>query len=357
MATTADKILDIAKKEIGYSRWTDPQTGTKYGRWYASKVGDKYYGADGVPFCAMFVSWCFDQAGDPNGCPGIPGAYCPWIVTAGKNSGQTVPVKDARKGDVVLFDWGGDGVSDHIGFVESNNGSYLTCIEGNTTGTNGQSGGVNRRTRAYSTVICVIRPKYGTTAGTTSTPSNNTQSNSTANSTTSITAGTYKIVASELNVRTAPSLSASTVAKYTKNQTVVLDGWSTVADGYVWGRYIGGSSGQYRYIAVKTMTGNDYALVLNSTSSNASSSAPSGAVSTSVPAGTYKIIVDSLNVRNAPSTSGTVVAQYSKNGTVILDGYSVVANGYVWGRYTRNAGGYGYIAVRTTGGKEYAQRI
>ena len=55
----------------------------------------------------------------------------------------------------MLFDWQGDGTSDHVGLVESNNGSYLTCIEGNTN--NGQ---VLRRTRAYSTVICVIRPDY-----------------------------------------------------------------------------------------------------------------------------------------------------------------------------------------------------
>lgn len=349
--TTAKQVMDIAIKEIGYSRWTDSQTGTKYGRWYAASTGSPYYGTNGVPYCAMFVSWCFAQAGDPKGCPGIPGAYCPWIVTAGRNSGQTVPVSQAKYGDVVLFDWGGDGVSDHIGFVENNNGSYLTCIEGNTTGTNGQSGGVNRRTRAYSTVICVIRPKYGQSS------SNNTPNNSNNNNTTpqtgSIAQGTYTILVNDLNVRTSPSTKASSVAKYNKNQTVTLDGWSTTADGYVWGRYIGGSSGAYRYIAIKSTDGSKVYASINGQTGSSNSSG----VSVSIPAGKYKIIVDSLNVRSVPSTSGATVAKYTKNQTVTLDGYSKVADGYVWGRYTGGSGNLRYIAVRTTSGKEYAQRV
>ena len=162
--STANDVLNKARGEIGYSRWTDPEKGTKYGRWYAKKMNSSYYGESGVPYCAMFVSWVFDQVGQT--APGLPGAYCPWIVTAGRNAVQTVATKNATAGDIVLFDWEGDGVSDHVGIVESNNGSYLTCIEGNTTGTNGKDGGVNRRTRAYSTVICIIRPKYGTAVNT-----------------------------------------------------------------------------------------------------------------------------------------------------------------------------------------------
>ena len=44
---TASEVLRIAAGEIGYSRWTDPQPGTKYGRWYAQSHGS-YYGASGV---------------------------------------------------------------------------------------------------------------------------------------------------------------------------------------------------------------------------------------------------------------------------------------------------------------------
>ena len=355
---TAKQVMDIAIKEIGYSRWTDKQTGTKYGRWYASKVGDSYYASSGVPYCAMFVSWCFDQAGDPKGCPGIPGAYCPWIVTAGRNSGRAVPVREAKYGDVVLFDWAGNGVSDHIGFVESNNGSYLTCVEGNTTGTNGQSGGVNRRTRAYSTVILVIRPNYGNSSS--NTPAAPTEPVPPAQvGTGSIAAGTYVIKANELNVRTAPSTSAQSVAKYSAGDTVKLDGYAATADGWVWGRYIVGSSGTYRYIAVKNTSGSTvYAAPVNGGGSSSSSGgASSNVVSTSVPSGTYKITANTLNVRSAPSTTASTVAQYKKGQTVVLDNWSEVSGGYVWGRYTGASGATRYIAVRTTNGTTYAEKI
>lgn len=149
----ASDVLRVARGEIGYSRWSDPETGTKYGRWYAKLTGESYYGANGVAYCAMFVSWVFNVANAK--CVGFPGAYCPWIVSAGRSEGKTVAISRARPGDVVLFDWGSDGVSDHVGIVEENCGTYLQCIEGNTN--NGQ---VLRRTRAYSTVCCVIRPDY-----------------------------------------------------------------------------------------------------------------------------------------------------------------------------------------------------
>lgn len=67
--------------------------------------------------------------------------------------------------------------------------------------------------------------------------------------------GTYRCTVGTLNVRDEPGLSGSVVASYHKNQTVVLDSWYKVADGYVWGRYIGASSGKERYIAVGRATG------------------------------------------------------------------------------------------------------
>lgn len=82
------------------------------------------------------------------------------------------------------------------------------------------------------------------------TPSNPSNSGSTSNF-----GGTYRCTVSKLNVRTAPSLSGSVVASYSKGQTVVLDNWYKIADGYVWGRYTGSSSGKLRYVAVGKATG------------------------------------------------------------------------------------------------------
>ena len=161
MSNTAESVLSIARGELGYSRWDDPQPGTKYGRWYEEQIdrtdGNYDFGASGVPYCAMFVSWVFAQAGAS--CVGIPGAYCPSIVQVGRSRGKAVSAANARPGDVVLFDWEGDGTSDHVGICESNGGSYLQCIEGNTN-----NGAVARRTRALSSIVCVIRPDYGSSS-------------------------------------------------------------------------------------------------------------------------------------------------------------------------------------------------
>lgn len=161
MSNDAASVLAKARGEIGYCRWDDPAAGTKYGRWYAKDHGS-YYGASGVPFCAMFVSWVFAQAGAR--CAGLPEAYCPYILNDARAAGAVLADKTkAQPGDVVLFDWDG-GVVDHVGIVESNHGSYIQTIEGNTT-INGRTGSVGRRTRAWSTVEAVVRPSWGSGGG------------------------------------------------------------------------------------------------------------------------------------------------------------------------------------------------
>lgn len=60
--------------------------------------------------------------------------------------------------------------------------------------------------------------------------------------------GRVKVVASKLNVRTAPNTSSAIVATYSYGEYVNLD--ATWSDSYsIWGSYIG-ASGQRRYIAI-----------------------------------------------------------------------------------------------------------
>lgn len=157
MATASD-VLRVAAGEIGYSRWSDPQTGSKYGRWYAAETGSPYFGASGVSYCAMFVSWVLAQVGVR-----FLYAYCPYIVR--DFAARAVGKAEARPGDIVLFDWDGDGEADHVGFVELNRGSYYQTIEGNTSsgasGSQGNGGVVARRTRSVSLVCAVIHLDYG----------------------------------------------------------------------------------------------------------------------------------------------------------------------------------------------------
>lgn len=150
---SALRVLQIAASQIGYSRWNDPEEGTRYGRWYAQRTGVAYFGVNGVPFCAMGVSWVFDQAG--MGVPGLPGAYCPTIESTMRSAGLEVDKRSTAPGDVLLFDWDADGESDHIGFAEVNCGGYVQTIEFNTN-----NGSVARRARDWSTVRACFRPRY-----------------------------------------------------------------------------------------------------------------------------------------------------------------------------------------------------
>jgi hypothetical protein len=163
MAGTADDVIRVALGEVGYSRWDDPEPGTKYGRWYAELTDEPYYGTSGVPYCAMFVSWVFDQAGAT--CEGLPGAYCPTMLAIGWQNGAGIDPRDCETGDVVYFDWGGDDVADHVGIVLDNLGSCIETIEGNTSvsrgGSQSNGGVVARKTRPWTSIQGIIRPAWG----------------------------------------------------------------------------------------------------------------------------------------------------------------------------------------------------
>lgn len=90
-------------------------------------------------------------------------------------------------------------------------------------------------------------------------PRNNNGDNGNAN-TVAITARTYRVNVSALNVREAPSTHSQIVAQYRKGQTVNLMSGGTIADGYVWAHYVGGS-GKTRYVALKAVNGTTQYLV------------------------------------------------------------------------------------------------
>ena len=152
--TTANKVLEIAKAEIGYKESPKNSNKTKYG---------KAYGMDGQPWCAIFVWWVFTKAG----CPelffgGEKSAYCPTIADYYIAQKQTVAKGSGKPGDIVLFDWNKNNSSDHIGIIEKKNsdGSYTT-IEGNTSTSDNSNGGqVMRRTRKQADISWICRPKY-----------------------------------------------------------------------------------------------------------------------------------------------------------------------------------------------------
>lgn len=69
--------------------------------------------------------------------------------------------------------------------------------------------------------------------------------------------------------------------------------------------------------------------------------------------GTYKCMVNTLNVRNAPTIRGSqIVAHYHRGETVVLDNDYYNEDGYIWGTYIGvNSGARRYVAVGRATGK------
>lgn len=150
--TSAGAVLDVARSQIGTVE--RPGGFTKYGA---------AYGMDGNAWCAMFVWWCFREAGGSALIPKT--AYTPTFASWFQQHGQA-PSSPAP-GDLVFYDFPGDALRriQHVGIVEAvNPDGTITTIEGNTTsGTGGsqdRGGGVWRRRRSTSAVKVWGRPAY-----------------------------------------------------------------------------------------------------------------------------------------------------------------------------------------------------
>jgi len=149
MATkgSLEAIIEIAKKEIGTIEGPKDNE-TKYGKWT---------GANFLPWCQSFVSWCAFTAGlDPKTYPKSAAtvAASDWF----KKNDRWADARndDPTPGDWIYFDFPDDGVNriSHVGLCIKNNGDgTIQVIEGNTSGTakgDQRNGGMCvEKTRAY----------------------------------------------------------------------------------------------------------------------------------------------------------------------------------------------------------------
>ncbi len=147
------KVLDTAKVELGTTESPANSNKNKYGKWY---------GMDGVMWCAEFVSWVFDRAGVPLGNLQTPKGihHCQTAHNYYKN--RNMLTSNPQPGDIVIFDWTGDGHADHIGiFNQWTNAekTKFTSYEGNTALYDDSNGGmVMLRNRLRSQVKSFVNP-------------------------------------------------------------------------------------------------------------------------------------------------------------------------------------------------------
>ena len=112
-------IVEVALTQLGN------EGGQPYWSWY---------GFDGrVEWCACFVSWCADQCGyiesgiipKFSGC--VDGAN--WFKGNGQWQDRNY---EPQAGNIIFFDWEGDGETDHVGIVEKCENGVVYTVEGNS---------------------------------------------------------------------------------------------------------------------------------------------------------------------------------------------------------------------------------
>jgi hypothetical protein len=145
--SVGQKALDIAIPEIGNHESPSGSNMQKYGSWY---------GMNGVPWCAIFVSWSFGHSGTTR----FRYSYVPSVHDDARNCrNRLCVVRSPRPGDLALYTF--SGVRDaHIEFFEKweSQGSTFTAVGGNTGGASFNNGGaVERNTRYTSLVDAFVR--------------------------------------------------------------------------------------------------------------------------------------------------------------------------------------------------------
>ncbi len=149
-----EKIIEIANSQLGVGETPPGSNKNIYGKWY---------GFDGYAWCAMFVSWVYHNAGHPLGHIDDDKGYRDCNSAFWKWRASKEITTEPEPGDIVLFDWEGDGKCNHTGIFHEwadDNKRTFWSYEGNTSNSDNSNGGLVMRRKRYLTVVkAFVKPK------------------------------------------------------------------------------------------------------------------------------------------------------------------------------------------------------
>ena len=139
-------VVKVALQEVGYTE--EKGNKTKYGKWF---------GLDGVAWCGIFVSWCYAKGGVKLPNIGFKHGFAGCQTAFEYFKAHSMITLNPIAGDIVLYDWQGDGRFEHTGiYIKQIDTNTFTAIEGNTSVANqSNGGGVMVRNRHYTNCIFV----------------------------------------------------------------------------------------------------------------------------------------------------------------------------------------------------------
>ena len=148
-----NSVLTTARNEVGATEYPPGSNKTKYGA---------AYGWDGVPWCVMFLWWCFREGGESAAFyGGNKTASCSYLLEYYQARNQLC---QPQHGAIAFYNFQGTKTPEHCGIIIGNadNGLYWS-IEGNTsTGDGSQDNGgcVALKLRSPDSMVACAMPKY-----------------------------------------------------------------------------------------------------------------------------------------------------------------------------------------------------
>ncbi len=151
MALTREATIAVALSQVGESEYPPGSNRQKYGVWY---------GFNGAPWCAIFMSWTLAHAGNTSGYRFASTASS---VSWARQRRRLVPLSGTRPGDVLVKLY--SGTSGHTGMATAAPaGGRVLTVEGNTSDASDNDGGsVMRRDRSLDYWHYCIRLDYPNT--------------------------------------------------------------------------------------------------------------------------------------------------------------------------------------------------
>jgi hypothetical protein len=150
------KLMELCEASVGYTEGANNDT--TFGKWY---------GLNNQPWCAMSASKMYFDAGAIASVANTKKGFAScdaWLKYLTKNN-QIVPIGQAKRGDLVFFQFDEDAQPDHVGIVKGHNTKLKTInvYEGNTSsgkaGSQSNGDGFYLKKRNYSIIMAVARPK------------------------------------------------------------------------------------------------------------------------------------------------------------------------------------------------------
>lgn len=151
-------VIEVAVGELGGHEDPAGSNQVKYWEWWPAMQGQ--------PWCAGFLGWVFDKAGESKAFfNGGKTASCTRLMELHKAEGRWFTDGNYRKGDIPIMTFSKTREIQHCGLIidKSGDGGWIT-VEGNTSpgleGSQNAGGCVAKKIRRNANILGVCRPDY-----------------------------------------------------------------------------------------------------------------------------------------------------------------------------------------------------